>query len=69
MRRCAPPHVVRPGGMVRLVVDPYMSLMGDYDNKICTGEESAQCRGCLDMRMESIGYRTVTDRGDAIRET
>jgi len=40
-----------------------------YDNKICTGEESAQCRGCLDMRMESIGYRTVTDRGDAIRET
>ena len=39
-----------------------------YDNKICTGEESAQCRGCLDMRMESIGYRTVTARGDAVRE-
>ena len=30
-------RVGRPGGMVRLVVDPYMSLMGDYDNKICTG--------------------------------
>ena len=39
-----------------------------YDNKICTGEESAQCRGCLEARMESIGYRTVTARGDAVRE-
>ncbi len=36
-----------------------------YDNKICTGEESAQCRGCLDARMESIGYKIVVDRGDA----
>lgn len=35
-----------------------------YDNKICTGEESAQCRGCLQRRMESIGYELVTDRGD-----
>lgn len=35
-----------------------------YDNKICTGEESAQCRNCLNSRMESIGYQIVTDRGD-----
>ncbi len=35
-----------------------------YDNKICTGEESAQCKGCLEKRMESVGYRIVTDRGD-----
>lgn len=35
-----------------------------YDNKICTGEESAQCRQCLDRRVASIGYRIVTDRGD-----
>ena len=35
-----------------------------YDNKICTGEESAQCRGCLSARMASIGYAVVTDRGD-----
>lgn len=35
-----------------------------YDNKICTGEEAAECRFCLDARMESIGYRTVVDRGD-----
>ena len=35
-----------------------------YDNKICTGEESAQCRGCLDRRMAAIGFETVVDRGD-----
>lgn len=35
-----------------------------YDNKICTGEESAQCRLCLGRRMQSIGYRLVVDRGD-----
>ena len=35
-----------------------------YDNKICTGEESAQCRGCLSRRLESIGYSLATDRGD-----
>lgn len=35
-----------------------------YDNKICTGEESAQCRQCLDDRMRAIGYRLVVDRGD-----
>lgn len=35
-----------------------------YDNKICTGEEAAECRFCLQSRMESIGYRIVVDRGD-----
>ena len=35
-----------------------------YDNKICTGEESAQCRGCLEQRMQTIGYALVIDRGD-----
>lgn len=35
-----------------------------YDNKICTGEESAQCRQCLDRRINSIGYTIVTHRGD-----
>ena len=39
-----------------------------YDNKICTGDESAQCRGCLNLRMESIGYELVTDRGDIRKE-
>ena len=36
-----------------------------YDNKICTGDESAQCRDCLETRMASIGCEVVTDRGDA----
>lgn len=35
-----------------------------YNNKICTGEESAECKVCLNRRMESIGYRIVTDKGD-----
>lgn len=35
-----------------------------YDNKICTGEEAAECRGCLKRRMQSIGYDIVIDRGD-----
>ena len=39
-----------------------------YDNKICTGEESAQCRGCLEARVAQAGYRIVTDVGDVRRE-
>ena len=35
-----------------------------YDNKICTGDEAAECRSCLSRRMESIGYELVVDRGD-----
>lgn len=35
-----------------------------YDNKICTGEEAAECRLCLQNRMQSIGYEIVKDRGD-----
>lgn len=35
-----------------------------YDNKICTGDEAAECRQCLAGRMQSIGYELVTDRGD-----
>ena len=38
-----------------------------YDNKICTGEESAQCRGCLGLRMNLIGYELAVDRGDIRR--
>ena len=35
-----------------------------YDGKICTGDESAQCRACLERRMESIGYKVIITRGD-----
>ena len=39
-----------------------------YENKICTGEEAAQCRGCLEQRVNSAGYRIVTAVGDVIKE-
>lgn len=39
-----------------------------YENKICTGEESAQCRGCLEQRVRSAGYRIVTSIGNPIKE-
>ena len=35
-----------------------------YDNKICTGDEAAECIRCLAMRMKRIGYQIVTERGD-----
>lgn len=35
-----------------------------YDNKICTEDESAQCRDCLSRRMKRIGFSIVTHRGD-----
>lgn len=35
-----------------------------YDNKICTGEEAAECIRCLSARVQALGYQIVTDRGD-----
>lgn len=35
-----------------------------YDNKICTGDEAAECVSNLKQRMQSIGYEVVVDRGD-----
>ncbi len=52
------------------VVMPNLSPVGVrklydlYENKICTGDEAAQCRGCLEKRVENAGYRIVTARGD-----
>jgi biotin synthase len=52
------------------VVMPNLSPIGVrekyllYDNKICTGEEAAECRLCLQNRMKKIGYEIVVDRGD-----
>lgn len=40
-----------------------------YDNKICTGEEAAQCRGCLERRVKSAGYNIVTSIGNVKKET
>ncbi len=38
-----------------------------YDNKICTGDEAAECKVCLDNRMNYIGYEIVVDRGDFVQ--
>ena len=52
------------------VVMPNLSPVGVrakymlYDNKICTGDEAAECVSCMKRRMESIGYKVVIDRGD-----
>lgn len=39
-----------------------------YENKICTGEEAAQCRGCLQRRVQSAGYNIVTSIGNVKKE-
>ena len=55
------------------VVMPNLSPLGVrkkydlYDNKICTGEEAAECLECLKNRIKNIGYEIVTDRGDNVR--
>ena len=36
-----------------------------YDNKICTGDEAAECRYCMERRMNSIGSVIAVDRGDS----
>ncbi|MDO5475931.1 MAG: [FeFe] hydrogenase H-cluster radical SAM maturase HydE [Eubacteriales bacterium] len=36
-----------------------------YDGKICTGDEAAECRRCMELRMEKIGYHVVVSRGDS----
>ena len=37
-----------------------------YDNKICMGDEAAECRFCMENRMKSIGYEVAVSRGDYI---
>ncbi|MFW5670856.1 MAG: [FeFe] hydrogenase H-cluster radical SAM maturase HydE [Acetivibrio ethanolgignens] len=59
---CAGANVVMPN----LSPVKNRKLYDLYDNKICTGEEAAECRGCLSRRVESVGYQLVCERGDAI---
>ncbi|MBO4432101.1 MAG: [FeFe] hydrogenase H-cluster radical SAM maturase HydE [Clostridia bacterium] len=35
-----------------------------YNNKVCTGEEAAECVRCLCRRVESVGFNIVESRGD-----
>ncbi len=54
-------NVVMPNLSPLEVRDKYLL----YDNKICTGDEAAECRNCLEGRISGIGYRIVVDRGDS----
>lgn len=56
-------NVVMPNLSPVSVREKYML----YDNKICTGEESAQCKDCLAQRVKSVGYQIAMSRGDALR--
>lgn len=53
------------------VVMPNLSPVGVrkkyslYDNKICTGEEAAECVECLKNRIRSAGGELVVNRGDS----
>lgn len=53
-------NVVMPNLSPRDVRKKYML----YDNKICTGDEAAECVKCLGNRIASTGYELVCDRGD-----
>lgn len=37
-----------------------------YDNKICTGEEAAECLGCLAQRIRRAGFEPDFSRGDSM---
>lgn len=55
-------NVVMPNLSPQEVREKYML----YDNKICTGDEAAECRNCMDMRFKILGYEPVVDRGDHV---
>lgn len=38
-----------------------------YDNKICTGDEAAECIRCMSARVASVGYQVVANRGDHVK--
>ena len=35
-----------------------------YENKICTGDEAAHCRVCIEGRIKSVGFEVNMSRGD-----
>ncbi len=53
-------NVVMPNLSPRGVRDKYLL----YDNKICTGDEAAECRRCMECRIATTGYEVVVGRGD-----
>lgn len=38
-----------------------------YENKICTGDEAAHCRQCIERRIRSAGFEVDMGRGDSLK--
>lgn len=56
---CSGANVVMPNLTPQVHREDYQI----YPNKICTGEEAAECRDCLTRRITSIGRVIATDSG------
>ena len=54
-------NVVMPNLSPAGVREKYML----YDGKICTGDEAAECRRCMELRMNKLGYNVAVSRGDS----
>ncbi|WP_251860623.1 [FeFe] hydrogenase H-cluster radical SAM maturase HydE [Clostridium sp. Marseille-Q2269] len=55
-------NVVMPNLSPSNVRNKYML----YDNKICTGDEAAECRKCIENRINNAGFSLDLTRGDNI---
>ena len=55
-------NVVMPNLSPTDVRDKYLL----YDNKICTGDEAAECIRCMTLRVSKVGYEVVQSRGDHV---
>lgn len=53
-------NVVMPNLSPTNVRDKYLL----YDGKICTGDEAAHCRGCIERRINYAGFEVDMGRGD-----
>lgn len=55
-------NVVMPNLSPKQVRDKYAL----YDGKICTGDEAAECRNCIERRINLAGYEVEIGRGDSV---
>ncbi|WP_302652916.1 [FeFe] hydrogenase H-cluster radical SAM maturase HydE [uncultured Clostridium sp.] len=55
-------NVVMPNLSPKQVRDKYAL----YDGKICTGDEAAECRNCIERRINLSGYKVEIGRGDSV---
>ncbi|MBD7912427.1 MULTISPECIES: [FeFe] hydrogenase H-cluster radical SAM maturase HydE [Clostridium] len=56
-------NVVMPNLSPTRVRDKYAL----YDGKICTGDEAAECRNCIEGRINRSGFEVEVTRGDNIK--